>query len=256
MHLIGIIPARYASGRFPGKPLAMIHGKSMIRRVYEQAMQCQTLDTLVVATDDQRIYDHVAGFGRVVMTGTGHTSGTARCLEAFEKIKADKKYSSSDGIINIQGDEPFIDPGQIDQIIHHLKDPGKHIITLAKKIENEAEIHNANVVKVVFSQSGKAMYFSRAGIPYIRPDGAKEKPAGRGTHYKHLGIYGYRAGILERIVSLPESSLEAAEKLEQLRWMQQDFEIFVEETYTESVAIDTPEDLERVLKLSGGPGST
>ncbi len=256
MHFIGIIPARFASTRFPGKPLAMIHGKSMIRRVYEQAVSCKTLNTVVVATDDQRIYDHVSGFGRVVMTRADHASGTARCLEAFQKINTENMYGPEDGIVNIQGDEPFIDPGQIDQVVACLKDPRKHIVTLAKRITHELEIHDPNVVKVVFSQSGNAMYFSRGCIPFVLADGNEKGYAGLGIHYKHIGIYGYRAVILKRIVSLKESSLEAAEKLEQLRWMQQDFKIFVEETYKEGFAIDTPEDLKKVLKHSGGPVGT
>lgn len=247
MQFIGIIPARYASKRFPGKPLVMIHGKSMIQRVYEQAGKCKALNEVVVATDDQRIYDHVTAFGKAVITAKDHPSGTDRCLEAFHQINAGNTYSENDGVINIQGDEPFIDPGQIDQIIHHLKNPKKNIVTLVKKIDRKDDIQNPNVVKVVFTHSRKALYFSRLPIPHPGASGHTGKTRDKVSHYRHLGLYGFRAGTLQQIVSLPVGELENAEKLEQLRWLQQDYEIYVEETYVENIAIDTPEDLERLL---------
>lgn len=247
MQFIGIIPARYHSRRFPGKPLAMIRGKSMIQRVYEQSGKCSALNELVVATDDQRIYDHVSAFGKAVMTDRNHPSGTDRCLEAFYRINTDNTYSDNDGVINIQGDEPFVDPEQIDQVIHQLKKPNKNIVTLVKKIDREDDLRNPNVVKVVFTASGRALYFSRLPIPYVGGTGAMKETGEPATHYRHLGLYGFRAGTLQQIVSLPVGALEDAEKLEQLRWLQQDFEIYVEETYVESIAIDTPEDLEKVL---------
>lgn len=245
MRFIGIIPARYASVRFPGKPLVMVHGKTMIRRVYEQACKCLLLNDVVVATDDQRIFDHVSEFGKVVMTGE-HASGTDRCLEAFEIINDNDAYNDSDGIINIQGDEPFIHPDQISLLIGKLQQTGKNIVTLAKRITLAHEIHDPNVVKVVFSRSGKALYFSRLPIPYRRDNMQIHDEPPRNLHFKHLGLYGYKAATLKRIAKMPPDSLEIAEKLEQLRWMQQDIDIFVEVTEKESIAIDTPEDLKRL----------
>lgn len=242
MQFIGIIPARYGSTRYPGKPLAMIRGKTMIQRVYEQSCKCRLLDDVVVATDDQRIFNHVQTFGKALMTDSRHTSGTSRCLEAFQIMNTRNAYTESDGVINIQGDEPFIDPSQIEQVIGGLKEGGKGIVTLARIIEREQDIHNPNIVKLVFTVTGKALYFSRSPIPWAGKPGDGQGAAGTIRHYKHIGLYGYRADTLEKIVSLPAGSLEATEKLEQLRWMQHDFEIFVKETYTDSKSVDTPED--------------
>ncbi len=241
MQFIGIIPARYGSGRFPGKPLAKVLGRTMISRVYEQASRCQLLSEVVVATDDRRILNHVNTFGKAVMTRKEHESGTGRCLEAFDLINHDKRYTENDCIINIQGDEPFIDPGQITMLAGMLKVPGRSIVTLARKISDSSRVNDPNTVKVVISASGRALYFSRSPIPYIRADqGSSAKDI---VFYSHIGLYGFRAGTLREIESLPWSSLEQAEKLEQLRWLQQDHEIFVEETYTESLSVDTPADL-------------
>ncbi len=245
MQFIGIIPARYGSVRFPGKPLVMIQGESMIQRVYEQALTCKLLNEVVVATDDRRIFEHVSAFGKVVMTGE-HASGTDRCLEAFEIINENNEYNDSDGIINIQGDEPFIDPEQIEQVCRKLRQPGKNIVTLAKQISQSHEIDNPNVVKVVFSLSGKALYFSRLPIPYRRGESLTKDDVTNNSHFKHLGLYAYRAETLKQIANMQPGPLEVAEKLEQLRWMQQDLDIFVEITDRESFAIDTPEDVERL----------
>ncbi len=245
MQFIGIIPARYASSRFPGKPLAMVRGVTMIKRVYEQVLKCRELSEVVVATDDKRILDHVNSFGKAVMTRTDHLSGTDRCLEAFDHLNRNGKYNEDDCIINIQGDEPFIDPGQVTRLTKILRVPGRNIATLVKKIVDKPEINDPNRVKVVISSSGRALYFSRSPVPYTRVEtGIKNT-----VYYSHIGIYGFRAKTLREIVKLPESSLEKAEKLEQLRWLQQDYEIFVEETYTESLPVDTPEDLEAINSM-------
>ena len=243
MQCIGIIPARYASTRFPGKPLVDIQGKSMIQRVYEQALKCPSLDDVVVATDDNRIFDHVSVFGRVVMTDTGISSGTERCLEA---LKSYNNHANIDAVINIQGDEPFISPEQIELVIEGLHEAGKTIVTLVKKIDDKELVANPNVVKVVFSHRGRALYFSRAPIPHIsRQSGAEEK-TNHPVHYKHLGLYGYHVSSLEQIVALPPGLLEKVESLEQLRWLEHNFDIYVKETTIENIAIDTPEDLNNI----------
>jgi 3-deoxy-manno-octulosonate cytidylyltransferase (CMP-KDO synthetase) len=235
MTILGIIPARYASTRFPAKPLADIGGKSMIQWVYDQTSQSSKISKLVVATDDQRIYDHVAGFGGTVcMTSADHVSGTDRCFEALSKQK--EKY---DYVINIQGDEPFISPKQID-LVAGLLDGDTQLATLAKKITEQEQISNPNVVKLVKSIHGEALYFSRSTIPYIRN-------AGNHTFYKHIGMYAYRADILEKITKLPVSDLEKAESLEQLRWLENGYRIKVAETNEETIGVDTPEDLEKAI---------
>ena len=221
----------------------------MIRRVYEQASLSSSLNQVVVATDDHRIFDHVAEFGHVVMTGLHHQSGTDRCHETLVQLNQDGKYKPTDCVINIQGDEPFIHPGQISQLARMLGDTEKQIVTLARQLENREKASDPNMVKVVFSDSGRALYFSRYPIPFVREktDQAPKKP------YQHIGLYGFRIGTLRRIAGMPAGSLEEAEKLEQLRWMQQDLEIFVEETYTESISVDTPEDLRALLERGDLP---
>lgn len=241
MDVLGIIPARYASTRFPGKPLTDINGKTMIRRVYEQA-SAAGLAEVIVATDDERILSHVLDFGgKAVMTGEHHQSGTDRCFEAYKLNNKPYEY-----IINIQGDEPFIKPEQIDLVASCFKRPNTQLATLVKKITSEEELFNVNAPKVVLSTSGDALYFSRQPIPYCRnvPQDIWHK---QHTYYKHIGIYGYRADILEQITQLPPSALELAESLEQLRWLENGFKITTALTEFETIGIDSPEDLQRVM---------
>lgn len=242
MKFIGIIPARYASTRFLGKPLALIGGKPMIQRVYEQAKKA--LDKVVVATDDERIYDCVRGFGgEVVMTRADHKCGTDRCLEAYEKGKG---HADDDVIINIQGDEPFIQPEQIEAIKSCFDREGTDIATLVKPFtENDTPeaLENPNSPKVIFNQeTGDAILFSRSVIPYLRgidrQDWLKQH-----KHYRHIGMYAYRADVLRKITTLPQSPLEIAESLEQLRWLENGYKIRVAICHTASMGIDTPEDL-------------
>lgn len=237
MKFIGIIPARYASTRFPGKPLAVLGGKTVIQRVYEKVTSC--LDVAYVATDDQRIYDHVKSWGgNVVMTRTDHKSGTDRIEEAIEKIG-----DGYDVVINIQGDEPFIDASQIETVCRCFDDENTQIATLGKRFGNDIDaIKNPNSPKIVVDNNGFAMYFSRSVIPFVR--GKDEETWG--TEYpflKHIGLYAYRRNVLREVTSLPQSSLEIAESLEQLRWLQNGYKIKVGETDIETIGIDTPEDL-------------
>lgn len=251
MQAIGIIPARYASSRFPGKPLVNISGRSMIQRVYERAIQCPLLDEVVVATDDQRIFDHVSLFGKAVMTNPGHLSGTDRCKEALDQLNTSEKYSGNDIVVNIQGDEPFIDPEQIRQLIRSFSDPDRHIISLKKEIRSQEDIQNPNVVKVVCDHSGNALYFSRYPIPFIREESLTPTPPN--THFKHIGMYGYRVRALKEIVALPAGRLGQLESLEQLRWLEYGYKIYLEITELESISIDTPEDL---AKIPANPDET
>ena len=245
MNFIGIIPARYASTRFPGKPLADMKGKYMIQRVYEQVRL--VLDHVYVATDDIRIYDAVTSFGGMaVMTSDEHKSGTDRCYEAYTKIGG-----TSDIVINIQGDEPFIKPEQIESIMACFDSPNTQIATLVRAFE-ECEgweaLSNPNSPKVVLNDNSEAMLFSRSVIPYIRgcePDEWLK----RHTFYKHIGMYAYRSDVLGEITRLPQSSLELSESLEQLRWLQNGYKIKVGITTQETVGIDTPEDMITALTL-------
>ena len=237
MTIAGIIPARYASTRFPGKPLVDIRGKSMIRRVYEQCRRSSLLDAVVVATDDLRIADHVKEFGQVVMTAPEHPSGTDRCHEALGQL-----HGQFDYVINIQGDEPFIDPRQI-ELLAGLLDGKTQLATLAKAIHDPASIHNPNVVKVVFNARGEALYFSRSPIPHVRGKETSEWHHNY-TFHKHIGMYAYRTDILKEITLLSPSPLEKAESLEQLRWLENGFRIRVAVTELESAGIDTPQDIE------------
>lgn len=247
MKILGVIPARYASTRFPGKPLAMINGKSMIRRVYEQALKSSSLTDVVVATDDQRIYDHVKAIdANVMMTSTGHQNGTARCHEVLRKLNKKNLANKYDIVINIQGDEPYIDPAQIDIISALFNNQKTEIGTLVKKINTSSELFDKNVVKVVFNNLNKAMYFSRQPIPFLR-NVPEEDWLRQHTFFKHVGLYGFRARILNEIVALKKSETENAEKLEQLRWLENSYSISVDITDIESIAVDTPEDL---LKLN------
>lgn len=249
MNFIGIIPARYASTRFPGKPLAMIGDKPMIQRVYEQAKKA--LDTVVVATDDERIYNCVRGFGgEVVMTRTDHKCGTDRCLEAACKIGVVAEPLDEVVIINIQGDEPFIQPEQIEAIKSCFDIEGTDIATLVKPF-TEADtleaLENPNTPKVVFNpENGDAILFSRSVIPYLRGI-AREDWLSQHKHYRHIGMYAYRAEVLAEITTLPQSPLELAESLEQLRWLENGYKIRVAVCNTYSMGIDTPEDLQKAI---------
>ena len=238
MKFIGIIPARYASSRFPGKPLAVLGGKYVIQRVYETVSS--VLDEAYVATDDQRIFDAVIAFGgKAVMTRTDHKSGTDRIEEAAEKLATD-----ADVIVNIQGDEPFIQPSQIQTICHCFDDASTQIATIGKPFDTIEAAENPNSPKIVLDNNGYAMYFSRSVIPFVRGIEKKEWL----QHYpflKHLGIYAYRKEVLREVTQLPQSSLELAESLEQLRWLQNGYKIKVGTTEVETVGIDTPQDLER-----------
>ncbi len=248
MKILGVIPARYASTRFPGKPLALISGKPMIQHVYESVVQTGTIDYAVVATDDKRIFDTVKSFGgNVVMTSTNHPNGTSRCFETL--VMLENRDMFFDIVINIQGDEPFIKPRQIELVTNQFKNPGTQIATLAKKIETADELFSPNVVKVVFDSNKKALYFSRSPIPFIRnkpqPEWLKED-----GFYKHIGIYGFKKEVLKKTVALPQSKLEKSESLEQLRWLENGYDISLEITDMESMGIDTPDDLAKLTNNS------
>lgn len=242
MKILGIIPSRYGSTRFPGKPLIDINGKSMIQRVFEQAQQSGHLTDVIVATDDKRIFDHVNNFdGKVIMTSASHESGTDRCEEVVNKME-----EHFDVVINIQGDEPFIDPNQINQLCQCFDDEKTDIATLIKKINNAEELFNPNKPKVVIDDNNFALIFSRNTVPHIK--GVEEKEwLNHHTYFKHIGIYGYRAPILKKIAALPMSDLEKAEGLEQLRWLENGLNIKVAVTTFEAISIDTPEDLENLV---------
>lgn len=236
MNFIAIIPARYASTRFPGKPLALIGGRSMISRVYEQASK--VFEKVVVATDDERILDHVVSFGgHAVMTSPDHQSGTDRIAEVYQKIGC-----SHDVVVNIQGDEPFIAVQQLEQIKSLFDDPDCMIATLAKAFDREEDIFNPNAVKVIFAPSGDALYFSRAALPYLRGV-QSEHWADKHTYYKHIGLYGFRASVLQNITRLEASELEKCESLEQLRWLENGYRIKVAITDQSTYGIDTEQDL-------------
>lgn len=238
MKFIAIIPARYASTRFPGKPLAMLGGKPVIQRVYEQAKA--VLGEAYVATDDDRIRETVEQFGgQAIMTRANHKSGTDRIEEAAEKIG-----TTADVIINVQGDEPFIQRSQIETLCQQFDDPQTQIATLGKRFESMEAVENPNSPKIVCDTKGFALYFSRSVIPFIRGV-ERQEWFGKFPFLKHLGIYAYRREVLQEITKLPQSPLEIAESLEQLRWLQNGYRIRVGETNVETVGIDTPEDLKR-----------
>lgn len=241
MNVIGIIPARFESSRFPGKPLVDILGKSMIQRVYEQCINSDSLSHVIVATDDQRIFDSVEAFdGQVKMTRSSHISGTDRVAE----VAAD--FDEEDIIINIQGDEPTIDPRQIDQLVELIQKKNAGIATLGRWIEEEEDIHNPNVVKVVKDANGVARYFSRATIPYHR---SGEEP----RYCQHIGIYGFRNSILQELTQLAPSALEKTESLEQLRWLENGYDIYIEESPYLNIGVDAPEDVELIIDLLNRP---
>ena len=240
--ILAVIPARYASTRFPGKPLTDIGGKSMLQRVYEQTRKAPYINHIVVATDNQEIFEHVVSFGgNVCLTREEHPSGTDRCYEAFAL-----QQEKFDYVINIQGDEPFIQPDQIGQLAA-LLDGKTEIATLVKKIHSEKELNNPGEVKVVIDKNHNALYFSRSVIPHLR-NIPQEKWLKHFNYYKHIGLYAFRSDILEEVTTLPVSSLEKAESLEQLRWLENGYPIAVAETQTESICIDSPDDIPRALE--------
>lgn len=240
---IGIVPARYASSRFPGKPLARLGDKSMIERVVAQASKA--LDRVIVATDDDRIADEVRRFGgEVVMTSSSHRSGTDRVAEAYKISGAE-----ADVIVNVQGDEPFVEPEQINQLIGLFDEPSTQLATLVRPFDPARgfeALFDPNLVKVVTADDGHALYFSRSIMPYVRSVDWKEW-LGRARFLTHVGMYAYRPEALARIVRLPQSSLELAESLEQLRWLQAGFSIMTAETTFDNIGIDTPADLEAAI---------
>jgi 3-deoxy-manno-octulosonate cytidylyltransferase (CMP-KDO synthetase) len=244
--IIGIIPARFASSRFPGKPLADIRGKSMIERVYGQARKAQRLSDVIVATDDRSIEAKVKSFGgKVCLTSPDHPSGTDRCAEVVDLLKI-----SCDAVVNIQGDEPFIDPAQIDLLCSCFDDPRTDLATLIKEIIKPEILFSPHSPKVIVDCHEFAVYFSRHAIPFIRAV-PQARWLDNHTFFQHIGIYGYRPRILREITALPPSLLEKAESLEQLRWLEHGYKIKTAITTFDTIAIDTPEDLERVVATLG-----
>ena len=246
MKFIGIIPARFQSTRFPGKPVVMLGDKTIIQWVYENA--AKALDHVYVATDDERIFNVVESFGgKAVYTSSNHQSGTDRCAEAARKVAETLQI---DVVINVQGDEPFIRPEQIDALKACFNTPETEIATLIKPITNAAEITNINRPKVVINKNQEALYFSRSPIPFVR-DAKPEEWISRNTFYSHIGMYAYRFDVLQKLTQLPVGLLEKAESLEQLRWLENGFRIKTAQTTFENIGIDTPEDLENTKKFLG-----
>ncbi len=244
MNFIGIIPARFKSTRFPGKPLVLLGGKPIIQWVYENAKKA--LAEVFVATDDERIYRAVEAFGgNAVYTSPNHQSGTDRCAEAAQKVA---EFISFDVVINIQGDEPFIRPEQIEGLKDCFDSSETEIATLIKPVTNAAEINNINRPKVVINKNQEAMYFSRSAIPFVR-DSQPEEWINRNTFYSHIGMYAYRYDILLELTKLSTGILEKAESLEQLRWLENGYRIKTAQTQFENIGIDTPEDLEEARKF-------
>lgn len=242
MNILGVIPARYASTRFPGKPLAMIQGKSMLQRVYEQAA-LSNLKTLVVATDDARILEHVQTFGgKAVLTAVDHPSGTDRCFEAMQKAGGTYDY-----IINIQGDEPFLNPIQINELVD-VCNGTVELATQMIRCESEAVLFDSGEVKIVLNENNEAIYFSRSVIPFLKNKDVHTWHLHH-DYFRHVGMYVYRRDILEKITALNPSKLELAESLEQLRWLEAGYKIKCVSTAYDSHCVDTPEDIAKVLKL-------
>jgi 3-deoxy-manno-octulosonate cytidylyltransferase (CMP-KDO synthetase) len=241
MKILGVIPARFASTRFPGKPLVEIAGKTMVQRVYEQVKKATLITEVVVATDDARILDHVEGFGgKAVLTSVDHPSGTDRCFEAYQLMNDEFNY-----VINVQGDEPFIKPEQID-LLAALLNGDTFIATLVKELKDQESLFNTNVVKAVINVKKKALYFSRSPIPHAR-NIAEDAWLSQHKYFNHIGMYAYRTDVLEELTKLPVSLLEKTESLEQLRWLDNGYEILTAETKSETIGIDTPEDLQKAL---------
>lgn len=245
MNVIGIIPARFASTRFPGKPLIDIMGKPMIQHVYEQSEKA--FQNVYVATDDEQIEQKVIRFGgKVVMTSTEHQSGTDRLAEALEKIESIEK-KQYDIVVNIQGDEPFISPDQLSLLLHAFNDPQAQIATLIRKARFHEEILNPNIPKVVLDTNKRAIYFSRSPIPYLR-NCEESEWVKKFDYFLHIGLYAYKSDVLRKITKLPQSLLEKAESLEQLRWLENNYVIKTMLTDKENIAVDTPDDLEVIKK--------
>lgn len=244
--IAAIIPARYGSSRFPGKPLVAIQGKTMLQRVYEQTSQSKLVNKVVVATDDKRIFDHVVSFGgNVVMTATDHPSGTDRCWDALQQLEERYEY-----VINVQGDEPFIEPAQIDELAAVLQDGTTELATQMIAVDSHEILFDKGEVKIVLNTKNEALFFSRMVIPFIK--GVEEKDwHTQHNYFRHVGMYAYRADILKEITKMPVSSLEKAESLEQLRWLENGYKIKCVLTTFDSHCIDSPEDIEKVLKLKG-----
>jgi 3-deoxy-manno-octulosonate cytidylyltransferase (CMP-KDO synthetase) len=243
MKIVGIIPARYASTRFLGKPLIDLKGKSMIQHVYERAKK-SALDKVLVATDDERIFEAVQRFGgEVVMTASSHPSGTDRCWDAFQQLEEKFDY-----VINIQGDEPLIEPKQIDELVIALEDNSLELVTQMVKVTNHEQLFNSGEVKIVLNEEDEVIYFSRSAIPFLKNVDPEEWHL-HYDYYRHVGMYAYRADVLGKITQLPVSSLEKAESLEQLRWLQNGFKIRCVKTHYESHCIDTPEDVASIMML-------
>lgn len=246
MNRIGIIPARFASTRFPGKPLVMIHGKTMIQRVYEQAAKA-SLDFLAVATDNMQIYEHVKSFGgNVYLSSEEHATGTDRCFEVAEKIAAEQG-KNPDIVINIQGDEPYVHPEQINMLAQAFQNPEVQIASLMKQLKSTQDLENSGIIKVTFRKNLKALYFSRAVIPFPR-NTSIEEALQQQIFFKHIGLYAYRMSVLEKITQLETGTLEKVESLEQLRWLENGYEIQLIETPFETRSVDSPSDLEILLK--------
>ncbi|GAB2543563.1 3-deoxy-manno-octulosonate cytidylyltransferase [Spirosoma aerophilum] len=247
--IIGIIPARYGSSRFPGKPLADIGGKSMIQRVLEQASQAASLSKVVVATDDDRIAGVVRRLGyEAVMTRTDHPSGTDRCWEAYDRLVADGGITgnSSDYVLNIQGDEPFLDPAQIDELAAIL-DGSVELATQMATVDSAEMLHDPKEAKIIINGQNEALYFSRSAVPYlwgVEPDQWHAKHA----YHRHVGLYAYRVDVLEKLTQLPPSLLERTESLEQLRWLEAGYRIKLVPTNFQTPSVDSPEDIEKILK--------
>lgn len=239
MKTLGILPARYGSSRWPGKVLQDIGGKSMLQRTFEQARKAELLDDLLVATDDERVQEHVHRFGgRAVLTGTVHRSGTDRCAEAVEQLASDV-----DIVLNIQADEPFLPPGHLDRVVRMLQ-AGVPIATVAHPITSSEELWSPAAVKIVLDRAGRALYFSRSPVPYLR-DVPREEWLQHHTFYRHIGLYGFQAPVLQRIARFQPGELEEAEKLEQLRWMEGGLPIQVGLVHTPSMGMDQPDDAAR-----------
>jgi len=243
MKTLIIIPSRYGSTRFEGKPLIDIHGKTLVQRTYLQALKTNLQADVLVATDDERIFDHVSAFGNVIMTSSHHQSGTDRCFEAAEKWGR-----SFDILVNLQGDEPFILPEQIEALVQEFKNPKVQIATLKKAINTTEDLFNPNIVKVASDINNQAIYFSRQAIPYLRGI-ESENWVNKLEYYRHVGIYAFSSNIISELRNLKSSNLELAESLEQLRWLENGFKINVVQTEFISPAIDTPEDLLKVKEF-------
>lgn len=247
MKILGVIPARFDSSRLPGKVLMEVNGKSILQMVYGQCQKAKSLSDIVVATDSKLVEDHVKSWGgNVVMTSDKHPSGTDRCAEAVSLLGGAVNY---DFVVNIQGDEPIIDPANIDTMVAGVK-LGTQISSVYIKIQNIDTLLNPNIVKVVVSEYGNALYFSRSPIPHLRGEKVDDW-LNHSNYYKHLGIYGFKVDVLERIVRLPLAKLEKIEKLEQLRWLSNGFEIKMVEVFSDSIGIDTPDDLKKLKKFLG-----